>query len=97
MTVNEYLAAVLKSQELDQNGPEMREIQTHRAAVETLISGAFPVSNPTIRYGGSRAKNTMIRESYDLDIICYFGADDDQCGSTLEQIFTNMQLALRTA
>ena len=42
--------------------------------LRVLIDG-FPGSPPALRYAGSKAKCTMIRESYDLDIACCFGRD----------------------
>jgi hypothetical protein len=36
----------------------------------------------------------MIRESYDLDIICYFPHDDTAAGETLEDIYNNVRSAL---
>lgn len=36
----------------------------------------------------------MIKESYDLDIICYFEHDDDKAGESLEEIYNNVKIAL---
>jgi hypothetical protein len=94
MTPAEYTQAILKAQTLERDGDEMKALQTHRADVEKLLATAFSKSSSTIRYGGSKAKNTMIRESYDLDIICYFPSDETEAGSTLKEIFENVLQAL---
>ena len=94
MTNDEYLQAILDSQLISTDSPEMTAMREHREQVETLISKEFSESSPTIRYGGSKAKGTMIKESYDLDIICYFECDDDKAGSSLKEIYSNVSAAL---
>lgn len=94
MNTNEYLQAVLKSQTLSQDSEELKNLQEQRAKVEELLREHFKKSSPTIRYGGSKAKGTMIRESYDLDIISYFPHDDTSAGETLEDIYNNVRNAL---
>jgi len=89
MESQQYLESILKAQDLDDNSQELNDLQTHRKDVERLLREGFPNSSPTIRYGGSRAKTTLIRESYDLDIICYFPCDDTGAGTTLKEIFEN--------
>jgi tRNA nucleotidyltransferase (CCA-adding enzyme) len=95
MTVTEYLEAVLKVQTLAEYSEELEALRKHRAEVEAVLREHFADCSPTIRYGGSKAKGTMIRESYDLDIICYFPHDDTAAGATLEDIYTNTRLALQ--
>lgn len=94
MTTNEYLKKVLKAQTLADGSSELTALQEHRAEVEKLLRDHFAECSPTIRYGGSKAKGTMIRESYDLDIICYFLQDDTSAGETLEDIYNNTKSAL---
>lgn len=89
-----YLQAVLKSQDLADNSAELTALTTRRKEVEGILRAAFPDSSPTIRYGGSRAKGTLIKESYDLDIVCYFPHDDTTAGETLEDIYNNVAKAL---
>jgi len=89
MTDAEYLAAVLRDQTLAPDGPEIKDLQLHKAEVEKLLRGAFDDYRPTIRYGGSKAKGTMIKDSYDLDLICYFPHDETGPGETLEDIYNN--------
>lgn len=94
MTTNEYLANVLDSQTLGEDSNELKALQERRAEVEKLLRKHFEKSSPTVRYGGSKAKGTMIRESYDLDIICYFPHEDGDAGETLEDIYKNVRQAL---
>jgi hypothetical protein len=93
MTDNDYLNDVLNSQNLDPNGSELEALQKEREKVEKLLRKQFGYS-PTIKYGGSKAKGTMIKESYDLDIINYFPHDDTSAGETLEDIYNNTYNAL---
>ncbi|HEY1757851.1 MAG TPA: nucleotidyltransferase [Bryobacteraceae bacterium] len=90
MNTNEYLQKVLSGQDLKDDSTELKELQTHRAEVEALIRKTFG-SVPTIRYGGSLAKGTLIRESYDLDVVCYMPCDGDDAGKTLEEIHRNVR------
>lgn len=94
MDVNEYLEGVLKQQTLTADSDELKALQKQRANVETLLRTFFKKCSPTIRYGGSKAKGTMIKDAYDLDIICYFPHDDTSAGETLEDIYTNTRKAL---
>lgn len=93
MTDNDYLHDVLNSQNLDPDGPELKALQDERKKVESLLRKRFGYT-PTIKYGGSKAKGTMIKESYDLDIIEYFPHDDTSAGDTLEDIYNNTYAAL---
>lgn len=95
MTTTEYLTEVLKLQNLADDSQELKDLQTHRADVEKLLRSAFPDSSPTIRYGGSRAKATLIKESYDLDVISYFPSDETAAGSSLKEIYDNVSKALQ--
>jgi hypothetical protein len=94
MTDKEYLEAVLKSQDLKDDSPELKDLQKERANVEKLLRAGFPDCSPTIRYGGSKAKNTLIKENYDLDIPSYFPHDDTSAGETLKDISDNTEKAL---
>jgi len=94
MEAEKYLQAVLNSQTLAQDSQELKDLQQHRADVEKILREHFGECSPTIRYGGSKAKGTMIRESYDLDVICYFPHKDDEAGETLEEIYNNVKEAL---
>jgi hypothetical protein len=94
MTSNEYLEKVLSAQTLASNSQELKDLQERRAEVEAHLREHFDDSSPTIRYGGSKAKGTMIKESYDLDIVCYFTHEDTAAGETLEDIYNNVRVAL---
>jgi hypothetical protein len=90
---NDYLYEVLNSQNLDPDGPEMKALRKEREKVEGVLRERFG-SSPTIKYGGSKAKGTMNKESYDLDIIEYFPHDDTSGGETLEEIYNNTRDSL---
>ncbi len=90
MTPNEYLIQVLNSQKLKSDGAELRALQSARASVEDVLRASFPDCTPSIRYGGSKAKGTMILDDYDLDVICYFPNDNTSAGETLEDIYDNV-------
>lgn len=97
MNANEYLERVLTQQSFGNDDPEMKELRDHRKEIENTLSEHFSKAHPTIRWGGSMAKKTMVRESYDGDMICYFPHDEVGAGSTLEDIFDNVAVALETA
>src|SRR5271165_2691701 len=96
MSNNDFLREVLRAHEIQPNSPEMRALQDARKEVEALLRDTFPDCSPTIRYGGSKAKGTMVLEDYDLDIVCYFPRDEDRAGETIEQIYFNVREALAT-
>lgn len=93
MTPHEYLTAVLEAQVLDEDGAELKALRQRRDEIESYLKEVFG-SSPTIRYGGSQAKGTLIKDSYDLDLVCYFPRDDQDAGGTLRQIFENVKTAL---
>jgi Second Messenger Oligonucleotide or Dinucleotide Synthetase domain len=96
MTNNQYLNKILESQTLASGSSELKDLQEHRQEVEELLLKHFEKSNPTIRYGGSVAKGTLIKEAYDLDIVCYFEHGDTSAGDTLKDIFENAEAALQS-
>jgi hypothetical protein len=93
MTPNEYLLNTLDQQTLAEDSDELEALRDRRKDVEELLREEFG-SSPTIRYGGSKSKGTMIKEAYDLDVICYFPRDDDDAGGTLETIYENVKKSL---
>lgn len=95
MAPNEYLEEILKQQTLSEEDDELSALRSKRADVEELLKAEFPSSKMSIRYGGSKAKNTMIRESYDLDVACYFSEEETAAGESLEEIYTNVRKALQ--
>jgi tRNA nucleotidyltransferase (CCA-adding enzyme) len=86
MDNNKYLQQVLASQDLPDNSQELQDLQSHRKDVDQVLRAYFSKSSPSIRYGGSHAKGTMIRDYYDLDIACYFPHDDTAAGTNLKDI-----------
>src|SRR5580704_15567037 len=94
MTADEYLSEVLASQVLGDDSDEVKALQKHRADVEKVIRDNFKDTALTIRYAGSKAKGTMDKESYDLDIVSYISSGDDTAGESLETIYDNHKKAL---
>lgn len=94
MSEDRYLEEILESQTLDPEGQEIKDLRSRRDEVDKLLRKKFEKSSPTIRYGGSKAKGTMILEAYDLDVICYFDHEDKEAGETLQEIYENMEKAL---
>lgn len=86
MTPTQYLKAVLRDQTLTSDSDELRALREKRNEVEGILRDGLDAS-PNIKYGGSKAKGTMIKESYDLDILCYFEHEDNGAGSTLKEIY----------
>ena len=93
MTDNQYLEAVLREQTLAPGSPELKELQQRRKEVETLIRESFG-DPPAIREGGSKAKGTMIKASYDLDLTCYFPHEEDDAGQTIKEIYESVESTL---
>lgn len=95
MKPNEYLNEVLAAQTFLRDDDELVELRERRNDIDTLLRAHFSGDNPSIRWAGSMAKGTMIRESYDGDITCYFPHDENGVGDTLEDIYTNVSEALQ--
>ena len=47
-------------------------MENDRERIEKIIYAIPDLPRPTIYYGGSRGKKTLIKESYDLDIVLYY-------------------------
>lgn len=94
MTTNEYFQSVLAAQTPADDSPEMKELRANRDAVEKVLREAFPGASATIRYGGSKAKGTLILEFYDLDIVFYLPNGNNAAGETLKEIFANVTAVL---
>jgi len=69
MTPHEYLCHVLTTQEM--RGEDLKVIRTLREELSGHL-GRQLGSGPRIYYGGSYGKDTMIRESFDLDLVIYY-------------------------
>jgi len=83
-----YLNTLLANQALDDD--ELNQLSSHRTEVKELLEGEFG-NDATIKYAGSKAKGTMIRESYDLDIVCYLPEDEER---TLKEIYQDTKAIL---
>jgi hypothetical protein len=94
MTPDQYLDKILKAQTFADDAAELKEIRHRRKDIEATLRKHFPESVLSIRWGGSMAKGTMIRESYDGDLTCYFNEDETGAGSTLEEIYNSVAAAL---
>lgn len=94
MKTNKYLEKVLEQESLSNDCTKIKNLRKEREKVDKLLINYFEASYPSIRYGGSKAKGTMIKESYDLDIICYFEHDDNKAGNNLSEIYDNTVKAL---
>lgn len=94
MNASDYLDSILLGQTLADDGPELRELRRRRKEIERLLRAHFTDSTPSIRWGGSMAKGTMIREAYDGDMTCYFPRDDSGAGDSLEVIYENVAKTL---
>lgn len=87
MTHDEYLAAILKEQTFTSDEQELKDLRKRRSDVEKLLRDKFSGTVISIRWGGAMAKGTMIRQSYDGDMTCYFNHGDDTAGKTLGEIY----------
>lgn len=65
-----------------------------RDEVERLIRRAYPGSIIRFTHGGSRAKGTMVKEDYDLDLPTYLDNEDNGVGETLEEIYESIATLL---
>ncbi len=92
MTDDNYLKDVLDSQRLANDSEEMEQLRETRGEVDGILREAFP--SASIRYGGSKAKGTLIKDSYDIDLVCYFPHDETEAGETLEDLYDNVSHAL---
>jgi hypothetical protein len=85
-----YLEELLASQRLDERSDEWRALEEEAGRIEALLRAAYPWSALTFTHAGSRAKQTMIREDYDLDEVAYFRNDNKSPGETLAEIYENI-------
>jgi hypothetical protein len=83
-----YLRALLAAQELKPQ--EERLLVRLKDTVQARLSRL--TGSPVFYYAGSFAKNTIIRERFDLDIVVYWPPD---CGYTLRDIYTAVGKVLR--
>src|SRR5687767_7378586 len=94
MDAEEYLRKVLSEQNLAEDSEEMRALEKHQKDIQELLQDNFG-SVPKLREGGSKAKGSMIKECYDLDLPYYFPRDDDGAGATIEEIYEGVEKVLQ--
>tara|TARA_R110002072_G_scaffold243698_2_gene402898 strand:- start:13038 stop:13940 length:903 start_codon:yes stop_codon:yes gene_type:complete len=94
MTPDEYLSKILEEQTFDTDDQELKDLRTRRDEISKKLRSHFTKSSPSIRWAGSYAKGTMIRESYDIDMTCYFPSDETEAGTTLKAIYESVEAAL---
>jgi len=95
MTDKEYLETILQQQTLAPGSSELVALQRHREEVVGLLQEHFG-DVPRIREGGSKVKGTMIKESYDLDLTCYFPHNSDDADTSLKELYENVEEVLKT-
>lgn len=95
MDTQKYLQAILAKHSIGDDSPEIDSLRDERDKVEKVLRGSFKESTISIQYAGSLKKGTMIKDSYDLDITCYFNHNDDSAGKTLEDIYNNTKSILK--
>lgn len=91
MTGTEYLKQVLDQQDL--TSEEVAELKRCRTDVEDCLTNEFG-RTPSIIYAGSMVKRTMVRESYDLDIVCRFPENSPE---TLKDLYERTYQSLAEA
>lgn len=96
MDPSEYLEKILDRQTFGADASELTELRKRRKEIEDLLRANFSSSGPSICWGGSMAKETMIREAYDGDMTCYFPHEDREPGTNLEEIYESVATALGT-
>lgn len=94
MDSNEYLQSILEQQTFESSDQELKDLRQRRQEIEAFLRRKFADTAISIRWGGSMAKETMIRQSYDGDLTCYFNSGDTSVGSTLEEIYDAVASAL---
>lgn len=95
MTDEEFLQQLLVEQTLASDSPERADLLVEHERIADLLLRELHGSSPSIDVGGSLAKDTIVRASYDLDSICYFDNDDNGSGETLKEIRESVEEALR--
>jgi len=89
MTGHEYLLRILEEQKM--LARDLATLRKLRQEIEGVLGNEYSRNNPRFYYGGSYGKKTMIRESYDLDIVIYFPF---QTKCTLQTIYNSVHQTL---
>ncbi len=82
MNPEKYLESLLSSQNLSLKQEE--ELESHKTEITNFLQTEFGAAS-MIKYAGSLKKGTMIRERYDLDIVCYFPYSDTRSLKEIRQ------------
>ena len=93
MNTNEYLQSVLSGQSLGEDSAELKDLQTHRAAVEKLLRGElrFGAHHSLRRVQGEGNNHQgILRSRY----CCYLPSDSNAAGETLQEIYENVRNCL---
>lgn len=93
MTGHNYLVGVLNSQYMDDNDRAVITMRSLREEIEGVLRRVYG-SYPLFYYAGSYGKRTMIRASFDLDIVIYFPSTER---SSLREIYTSVHRTLLNA
>lgn len=88
------LQQIIDEERLDPDGPEMSAIIASRNDIEALLRRSFGYSGISIRYGGSKAKGTILSCEHDLDLLVYFHRDNTAAGDTIADIYRSVGDAL---
>ena len=89
MNTEQFLKDLLDSQDL--TSEQELTLIAHKKEVTDYLLAEFKDKNPIIKYAGSHEKGTMIRDCYDLDIVCYFPDTDTR---TLKEIRDDVSVHL---
>lgn len=94
MTPEEYLEKVLSQQKMKDSDQEVQDLIKRRDEIRDTLQSRLSRYSPSIKWAGSRAKGTMIRESYDGDMTCYFDRDENGVGETLADVHATVKEVL---
>lgn len=86
MTPDEYLDAVLIDQTLAPGSDELGALRSRGGEVKELLRSEFSEHSPSVRNAGSYKKGTMVRASYDFDVLVYF-PHETSVGENLKEIY----------
>ncbi len=89
-TADEYLREVVAAHTFKRNDQELTDLRQRGKDVRAVLERAYS-DKAVLRYAGSYKKRTMIRDSYDLDVLCYFRRDENVAGETLKAIFEHVR------
>lgn len=74
----------------DDKSPELKTLRSEKKLIEDILATKFEKSDFKLYNGGSYSKNTMVKVSYDFDILCFFYRNSKSAGTTIEDIYNNV-------